>query len=75
LYNIFRLTKKEKQDLENYKVDFLNLELEDDIEMTIDYAEESGKSLYSSFSFNNKYTEDQLNLFILKLNEICILKN
>jgi hypothetical protein len=43
--------------------------------MTIDYAEESGKSLYSSFSFNNKYTEDQLNLFILKLNEICILKN
>ena len=77
-FKLFILSKKEKQDLKNMKVDFLNYEYNDEIEDLIEETEETNKSLYYSMKFsrnNDLDIENKTNILLSKITEVCILKN
>jgi len=75
-FDLFILNKKEKQDLKNMKVDFLNHNFTNDINDLISKRENDNMSLYSASEFDSKNKlDDILKIVKFKLNEIKILKN
>ena len=75
-FDLFILNKKEKQDLKNMKVDFLNHNFSNDVNDLIFKRENDNMSLYSAFEFDSKNKlNDILKIVKFKLNEINVLKN
>jgi len=75
-FDLFILNKKEKQDLKNMKVDFLNHNFSNDVNDLIFKRENDNMSLYSAFEFDSKNKlDDILKIVKFKLNEINVLKN
>ena len=76
LENIFTLNKNELQDLRNYKVDFLNLEFNEDIEDLIEDIESFNFSLLKEFSLEKTSNIQNISKeFLNEILKITILKN